>query len=211
MIATIAQIIGYLASLFLAISLFVTNDLKFRIVNSLGCFSFIIYGILIHQIPIIATNGILFLINMYYLLKIRQTREFFDILEFRKDFVIIARFFSFYEKDIKKYFPAFTLSQITDKEICFIVLRDLVIANIFIATLDEKGTATVKLNYTVPKYRDYKIGKFLFAKEKKYLLDKGAKEIFYDEVFNKQHEDFLIRTGFTCHISSGKPTFSKLL
>ncbi len=211
MIDTIAQVIGYLASVFLGISLFVNNDLKFRYINSMGCSSFIIYGIMIHQWPIIATNAGLFMINMYYLAKIYRTKEDFDILDFKKDYQIIGKFIHFYESDIKGYFPEFSLEDITDNEICFIVLRDLVIANIFVATLNEDGTAVVKLNYTVPKYRDYKIGKYLFTKEKDFLLDKGVKRIFYPKVFNRQHEHFLLKTGFACTIENGNVTYIKML
>jgi len=55
--------IGYLASILLAISLLVNNDLKFRWLNSFGCLSFIIYGLMIHAFPIILTNVILLVIN----------------------------------------------------------------------------------------------------------------------------------------------------
>src|SRR5688572_17319812 len=56
---------GYLASLLLALSLMVNNDLRFRWLNSGGCVAFIIYGVLINAIPIILTNTGLLLINLY--------------------------------------------------------------------------------------------------------------------------------------------------
>ena len=54
---------GYLASILLAISLMVNNDLKFRWLNTFGCLSFILYGIFIQAMPVILTNSLLLLIN----------------------------------------------------------------------------------------------------------------------------------------------------
>ena len=66
----IIQATGYLASLLLALSLLVTNDLRFRWLNTGGCLAFIVYGVLIGAFPIILTNGILFFINTVTLFKI---------------------------------------------------------------------------------------------------------------------------------------------
>jgi hypothetical protein len=203
-------LVGYLASLLLAISLIVNNDLKFRWLNTFGCLSFIIYGILISAFPIILTNAILLFINLFYLIKIYRTEEDFDFLEFKTGDKLIEKFLSFHRTDINAYFPAFNLNE-TGNDISFAVLRDMVIANIFVATLSNNGVAVVKINYTVPKYRDYKVGKFIFEKEKKYLISKGVKKVLYNEVFNKQHGSFLKTMGFTNESTNGTDLLVKSL
>lgn len=207
MIHTIAQLLGYIASLLLAISLLVHNDIKFRWLNGFGGVSFILYGLLINEWPIIITNGILVSINFFYLYKLYKTDENFDLMEFKKEFQIVSKFFNFYSKDISSYFPTF-INDGEDKNLQFLVLRDMVIANVFIAQLQDNGTATVELNYTVPKYRDFKIGTFLFKKEKNYLITKGVKKIVYKHVSNKQHEKFLLRTGFVKDTNSEVNSYS---
>ena len=195
MTETIASFVGYAASILLAISLLVTNDLKFRWLNTWGCLSFIIYGILIHAFSIILTNTILLLINAYYLFKIYRTNENFDLLEFTVEDKLINKFLSFHQADIRNYFPEYDPGD-RKNNINFIVLRDMVIANVFSASLMEDGTALVQINYTIPKYRDYKVGKFLFQKEKQFLLLHGIKRLVYTHVFNKQHESYLVKMGF---------------
>ena len=195
MSSLLIQAVGYLASVLLAISLLVNNDLKFRWLNTGGCLAFIVYGIMINAFPIILTNTILLFINLYSLLKIYKKKEDFDLLEFGTDATLIAKFLGFYEEDIKTYFPAFKLKQ-AENDIRFVVLRDLVIANVFVASLAEDGVAEVKLNYTVPRYRDYKVGRFIFEKENKFLLSKGVKSLVYKEVVNKNHLRFLKVMGF---------------
>ena len=187
--------IGYAASVLLAISLVVTNDLKFRWLNTCGCICFIVYGILINAFPIILTNSILFLINLYYLIKIYNAKEDFELIEFKGGEKLVHKFLSFYKEDINKYFPQYVHEE-NDNKLKFVVLRDLVIANIFVATLDDEGNAFVELNYTVAKYRDYKVGEFIFKKEQRFLVSKGVRTIIYKDIFNKQHARFLKVMGF---------------
>lgn len=205
---TIALIVGYLASVCLAFSLLVNNDLKFRWLSAAGCVSFIIYGILISAFPVILTNGILLLINILQLIKIYRRNENFDLLEFNYEDKLILKFISFHQRDIKNYFPEFETSEQTG-DVNFVVLRDMVIANIFVATVLNDGTALVKLNYTIPKYRDYKIGKFLFQKEKQLLLSRGINRLVYAKVFNRQHEKYLIRMGFEKELLEGQVYYHK--
>ena len=152
MIEIIVPVLGYAASILLAISLLVTNDIKFRWLNTCGCVCFIVYGILIHAFPIILTNTILFLINVFYLVKIYNAKEDFELIEFKGGEKLLYKFLSFYKDDMAKYFPEYVHEENKDN-LQFVVLRDLVIANIFVARLDDTGGAIVELNYTVPRYR----------------------------------------------------------
>jgi uncharacterized protein with PQ loop repeat len=43
------------------------NVTKLRVINSVGCMFFVIYGSLISQYPIVITNAAIILINFYYL------------------------------------------------------------------------------------------------------------------------------------------------
>lgn len=206
----LAQVLGYLAFIFLAVSLWVTNDIKFRWINSWGCLAFVLYGLLIGAFPIVLTNAVLLAINIYFLFKIYRRQEKFDLLEFKKDGTLIPKFLSFYDKDIKAYFPEFEMED-KDDEIKFVVLRDIVVANIFIATVDERGNAYVKLNFTVPKYRDFKVGRFLFDEGKEFLHSKGIKKIIYQKVHNLNHQKFLNVIGFKTESIENKDCFVKII
>jgi uncharacterized protein with PQ loop repeat len=210
MINMVAQLLGYIAFIMLAISLWVTNDIKFRWINSIGCLSFVLYGVLIAAFPIILTNAVLLIINIYFLFKIYNRQELFDLVEFKKDSSLIPKFLNFYKKDIESYFPNFELTD-DEKDIKFVVLRDIVVANIFVATLDDNGNAFVKINYTVPKYRDYKVGRFLFDEGKSFLKSKGISKIIYTQVHNPQHLRFLNKMGFKNeNAASGKTIFKEI-
>lgn len=187
--------IGYLASAFLAVSLLMTNTLKFRWFNTLGNVAFITYGILINAFPIIVANSVLLCINFYQLIKLYRYKEQFQLVAINEMNNIVQQFLKFYKKDIESYFPQFVFLTSQNK-ICFVVLRDLSIANLFVAEISNNGEAIVEINYTVPNYRDFKIGKFIFDTEKDYLLQHNVKKILYKQVHNKNHIAFLIAMGF---------------
>jgi hypothetical protein len=191
----ISQSLGYLASVLLAISLLVNNDIRFRWLNSFGCLAFILYGITISAIPIILTNSLLLVINVYFLIKIYWRQESFDLVEFETNDHLIEKFLEFYKNDIQNYFPDFKLKE-SSSALRFVVLRDLVIANIFVIEIKNDGIGEVKINYTVPKYRDFKVGRFIFEEEHKYMTDKGVKTIAYRSIVNPNHERFLKIMGF---------------
>nr|WP_315151114.1 uroporphyrinogen decarboxylase [uncultured Flavobacterium sp.] len=62
--------VGYLASLVLMISFLMKNINTLRIVNSTGCFLFVVYGFMLATSwPIIISNTFILGVNVYYLTK----------------------------------------------------------------------------------------------------------------------------------------------
>ncbi|MFN4234980.1 MAG: uroporphyrinogen decarboxylase [Bacteroidia bacterium] len=68
---TTTELIGYLASLGVLLSFLMKEIKALRIVNIVGCFLFVIYGVMLNfSWPIIITNVSIIIINFYYLYKI---------------------------------------------------------------------------------------------------------------------------------------------
>jgi hypothetical protein len=195
MFQTIAPYFGYFASLCLILALIINNDLKFRWFNTFGNIAFIIYAIALGTIPVLITNLILLCINIFYLVKIYRKTENFDLLEFKGDEKLAQKFMEYYKKDMILFFPRFNKEHL-QQNLNFVVTRDLVIANMFSAKVSPNGDAYVNLNYTLQKFRDYKVGSFIFEKEKDFLLAKGIKRIVYRQIDNKNHLNFLKVMGF---------------
>ncbi len=59
--------IGYIASGVVLLSFLMRKMIFLRIVNTIGCVFFIVYGILLGEAPVIITNAAIVLINIYYL------------------------------------------------------------------------------------------------------------------------------------------------
>ncbi|MFL1897398.1 uroporphyrinogen decarboxylase [Aquimarina sp. 2-A2] len=62
------ELVGYFASAMVLASFLMRNIKKLRLVNSVGCLAFIVYGVLLNwSIPIILTNSAIVCVNIYYL------------------------------------------------------------------------------------------------------------------------------------------------
>ncbi|QDO92554.1 uroporphyrinogen decarboxylase [Formosa sediminum] len=65
---SVTEWVGYLASFVLLVSFTMKDVTKLRIVNSVGCALFVVYGIMLDTSwPVVITNGSIMLINAYYL------------------------------------------------------------------------------------------------------------------------------------------------
>jgi len=210
MLQQITPYFGYLASLCLIIALLVNNDLKFRWFNTFGNIFFIVYALVLNAVPVLITNVLLLGINAYYLFKVYRRQENFDMLSFKGDEKMAQKFIRFYQGDIASYFPSFSPSVLQDN-FNFVVTRDLVIANMFSAKVLANGDAVVALNYTLQKYRDYKVGTYIFEKEKDFMIANGVKRIVYTDVPNKNHRRFLKVMGFEETLIGEKNCFAKLI
>ncbi|MBC6003110.1 Bacterial inner membrane protein [uncultured Clostridium sp.] len=67
--------IGYCASILIAISLTMTSIVPLRIINSIGCFLFVVYGIYVGVYPVAIANGVIIIINIYNLYKLYKIKQ----------------------------------------------------------------------------------------------------------------------------------------
>lgn len=65
------ELVGYAASILIAISLTMTDMFKLRIINSVGCLMFVIYGLNVGAYPVALANFIIIVINIYNLYKLK--------------------------------------------------------------------------------------------------------------------------------------------
>lgn len=63
------EIFGYVSMLVVLISMLMNDIKKLRIVNSIACAMFVIYGIALHAYPIVIMNVLVIAINLYRLSK----------------------------------------------------------------------------------------------------------------------------------------------
>ncbi|MEG0309009.1 MAG: YgjV family protein [Clostridium sp.] len=64
---SLVEWLGYLASVLIAISMFMKNIAKLRFINLIGCLLFAIYGFVIGAYPVAILNTLIVFVNLYYL------------------------------------------------------------------------------------------------------------------------------------------------
>jgi hypothetical protein len=181
-----------------------SSILKLRVINLIGAACFTVYGLLIGAYPVAVVNFIIVLIDLYYLYEIFATKEYFALLEVPNDSEYLKYFLNFYDQDIKRFFPDFSHT-LSEPQLAFFVLRNLVPAGLFIGEIHDKDSLFVKLDFVIPGYRDFKIDQFVYSEKAKFFKEKGFQKI-YTEPGDKKHEDYLQRIGFVLADSNNKVT-----
>lgn len=199
--------LGYMASFIVLISLLMSSVIKLRWINLLGSLVFAIYGFLIEALPVGIMNlGIVF-INIYYLAKIYNSKDYFKTLPINTDTDFFRYFLEFYKEDILTYFSK-SKFDINDSIVSIYILRNMVPAGVFIASEYDSNTLKIELDYVIPEYRDFKIGNYLFETQKDYFLNKGYNK-FVSISLNSKHDKYLEKMGFTKIIEDGNDYFVK--
>lgn len=69
------EIMGYLASILIAVSLTMSSIVKLRVINLAGALLFGIYGLLIDSMPVALVNFFISFTNIYYLWKMNKENK----------------------------------------------------------------------------------------------------------------------------------------
>jgi hypothetical protein len=190
----ILELVGYVASVLVAVSLMMRSILRLRVVNLVGSATFAVYGALIGAYPVAAVNGVIVLINLYHLRRMSRAGEFFDLLEVQPDSEYLHAFLRHHADEIQRFVPGFVHDG-SEGRLTFFVLRDLVPAGLFIGERTDEGVLRVALDFVIPQYRDFRTGRYLFADRAEFFRALGVRAI-ESEPGNPVHERYLRRMGF---------------
>ena len=189
----IYELIGYAASILVAISLMMSKIVRLRIVNMIGAAAFTLYGILIGSIPVAAVNAFIVGVNIWYLARIYGAGEFFKLIRMTPEAEYLRLFVDHYADEIARYQPEFSPDD-THSDLCLFVLRDLVPAGLLLGDVDN-GKLKVTLDFVIPTYRDFKVGRLLFDDRADYFRGLGIREI-RASAGTRAHSRYLERMGF---------------
>lgn len=190
----ILELIGYLASILVAISLTMSNIVRLRILNLLGAITFAVYGVLITAWPVAFMNTLIVFINIYYLLQMRNAKEYLKLVTTSADDEYLNYVLSFHREAIAANQPEFQFNPSRD-DVCALVLRDTVPAGLFIGSPSASGEMSVKLDFVPPAYRDFKIGAFLFSEKRGFFNALGVSSL-RAQPGDAEHAGYLLKMGF---------------
>lgn len=191
--ATFYEWLGYAASILVVISLMMSSIIYLRWINLAGAALMSLYGFLIHALPVGFLNLSIVIIDLYYLRKIYFTEDFFSILKIRHNSYYLNQFLNFYKPEIKKYLPEFSFSE-KEADISIFILRNMIPAGLFMGNI-ENNILNISLDFVIPEYQDFKIGEFLFNKNKKFFKEKNIDKVIA-KASTKSHKNYLEKMGF---------------
>jgi hypothetical protein len=193
------QILGYTGSVLVAVALMMSSIIKLRLISLCGATCFAIYGLAIRAYPVAGLNCLIILIHCYHLHDAFTAKEYFKILMVRPESDYLRYFLSFYEREIKRFLPDFSYHP-SETQITFFILRDMVPAGLFIAEPLADNTLLIKIDFVIPGYRDFKIGKFLFSEKAEVFKERRIQKI-YSASGSPKHEGYLRNMGFALESS----------
>ena len=185
----ILEMIGYLGSALVIVSMLMTSVVKLRVINTIGGVIFCGYALCIHSYPTAAMQVCLIVINIVNLYKLNNTEKEYQAIPLKANDSFLKHFLSAYNNDIIKYFPDFTDTD--DEEMILLITCEETPAGVFIAKDEGERNLNVKLDYTIPTYRDGSAGKFLYN----HLKTLGIKKITAETKI-PPHEKYLKKMGF---------------
>ena len=195
-IEIILELIGYLGSLLVIVSMLMTSVVKLRVINTVGSVIFCGYALAIHSYPTAAMQVCLIIINIINLYKLNNTKKEYAAIGVKANDGFLTQFLFTNSADIKKFFPDFAVPSEDDK--IFLITCEQIPAGVFIAQADGANSLKVKLDYTTPAYRDCSAGKFIFS----HLKHLGIKKISAETKI-PAHQKYLHKLGFLADRDSG--------
>lgn len=184
------EMMGYLASLLVLVSLLMSSVVKLRIINSVGAALFTAYGILIRSYPTAVMNFALIVVNIIFLVKVLRTKKLLSMVELRPEDAAVQHFITFYKEDIARIFPAYDFAVDSDER-CWLVYADANPVGIMVGTVTEPDTLGVSLDYACPSHRDCSVGQYLYG----CLKEQGIRQmVAVSDV--KSHTGYLKSMGF---------------
>ncbi|TXT64058.1 MAG: hypothetical protein BAJALOKI1v1_620009 [Promethearchaeota archaeon] len=189
------EIIGYVGSIFVAISLMMKNILKLRIINMLGALFFMTYSLILMTYPIFIVNLIICIVDLYYVYTLLTKEELFSMISLQdNNSPFLTSFIRYYYEDIIKFFPSFSIKVMENAEIA-IICRDMVPVGLFASKAINNTQIEVLIDYIIPKYRDFKNAEFVYRKEMEKYLNKGY-DCFITYTDNGIHKTYLKKIGY---------------
>ncbi len=186
----LVELFGYLGSALVVISMLMTSVIRLRVINTIGSIIFAIYALIIHSYPTALMNFFLVGINVYQLLRLRNTANNYHMVEVGTADRYLDFLLSYYESDINTFFPDFKERR-AETDAAYMVCLDSETVGVTMGKHLGETTLELFLDYSTPAYRDCSVGQYLYSQ----LKELGIKELVYKGK-EPAHIEYLKQVGF---------------
>ena len=185
------EIFGYIGSFLVVTSMLMSSVIRLRVINTIGSIVSATYALIIGSYPLALMNICLIVINLYHLLRLRNTKNHYSLIEGKAGDSYLKYLLDYYREDIANYFPTFSSGSLSDSgNRIFSVCCDQEVAGVMIGKVvgDELN---VCLDYATPVYRDCSVGAYMYER----LPEFGINGLLCSSESEK-HSEYLKSMGF---------------
>ena len=186
---TVVELIGYLGSVLVVISMLMTSVVRLRVINLIGSAIFTCYALLIKSYPTAAMNLFLVGINVYHLVRLLKVKKNYDLVATDMENSYITYLLEKNKDDILRWFPEFSLPD--EPGIAYLVCCDSNPAGLFLGRAAGNGSIEVLLDYATSVYRDTSVGSYLHGR----LAEAGYRSLVFRS-HAPQHEGYMKKVGY---------------
>jgi len=195
------QILGYAASLIVFISLMMKSLAKLRVLNAAGSLLFVVFALATDSLPTAFLNLGIVVIDVFYFIRMTRVKDNFEIMTVQKDNEIVRRFYRINKKELDALFGE--ASFVKSEKIALFFRNDdiaglLAYSSVVLPQSDSsvpESAAEILIDFVVPKYRDFAVGRHFFVKDVSFWKEQGY-SCLLSSVPDKKHIPYLERLGF---------------
>ncbi len=188
---TFVQAMGYFSTVLILISFLMTSVVKLRLFNLIGSIIFVVFAFLTKSYPTAIMNIGLCLINIYFLIRLARSKSLTLHLPIDRESAYLKEFLKLYQEDIRTFFPGFDPAD-EKNETAYFVYYDMNPVGLIIGHRTEDNAFAIAMDYTIPKYRDASVGRYLYP----HLLgEEGFSALEFCNAGEK-HAKYMAKVGF---------------
>lgn len=195
------EVLGWVGSGVLVVSLLQTRLLRLRLINLLGSAVLLLYNWIVEVWPMVGLNVVLCLINIVYLWQMLRTRHdegTYSVVEVGADDAYLAHVLEVHREDIDRYFPDYSPqrsvagSAAEPGRSAYLVLKGDETVGVVVTRDAGDGTEEVLLDWVTPAHRDFSPGEFVFRRSGLFQ-QRGVRRILSPE---RMRNPYYGRIGF---------------
>ncbi|MBE6039429.1 MAG: YgjV family protein [Clostridiales bacterium] len=187
----IIEIIGYIGSALVVVSMLMSSILRLRIINTFGSIISCCYALIVGAMPLALMNACLIIINLYNLYKLTKSKKPYDMAVCSTDDSLVRYFLDYNRDDILSFFPGFDIEKAKDDDVYAVMCEGDTVG--MLLGRREGKILDIDLDYSKAAYRDLSVAKYLYSR----LPESGINRVRFRGVLSDSHKEYLQKMGYT--------------
>ncbi|NMR19114.1 YgjV family protein [Cellulomonas fimi] len=161
------EVVGWVGSALVVLSLTQVRVWRFRVLNLVGSVLATGYNAVLGIWPFVAMNGVIALINVYWLVRLQRERHdaaAYEVIEVDPTDTYLAHVLRVHTDDIRAFQPDFVWDPTLPQRWAFLVVRGDETVGVVLGHDAGAGVGQVELDYVSPRFRDFTPGEFVYRR-----------------------------------------------